>query len=356
MYLLRPSFITQQALPSKPTVDKMNLVHHGVTISKDILSQSAIEKIIANIRSYINIFALEIPCEIDEHTYMDYVCRWEQPSAMADSFYNWVAFSLQSTLAAYLGEDVKLHKILIINEGRNGKSHAIPVHQDISNTKTDPHDLTVWIPLQKISSANGSLEFLPGSHTGTILPPIDFCAPNFKDEIAESAYWKSNAVAVNVDAGGCIFFDSRVWYRSMGNDSKNVRFSLVTNWRKAKNHVDSPITDVSESGWSKVGDIEDILRHGLEKVGTAMDKDGDMKHYIEKWLEVLVRSRRIPFEICRDKAQSALNAFMIVYYANLLHNGNDSNGTVYSDLWTHFVLPLKQWLTMLKDFKTTTQI
>lgn len=343
----------RQVLPSEPTIEKLNLVDHGVTISKDILSQSAIEKIVANIRSYINIFALEIPCDIDEYIYMDYVSRWDQPSAMADSFYNWVAFALQNTLVAYLGEQVKLHKIFIINEGRNGKSHTIPAHQDISNARNDPYDLTVWIPLQEINSTNGALEFLPGSHTG-ILPPIDYCVPNFTDEIANLPYWKSNAVSLTVQPGSCIIFDSRVWYRSLGNDTKNARFSLVTNWRKAKNQITPPIMDdVYESSWSNVADIEDILRYGLEKVGVAMDENGDMKYYIEKWMEVLVRSRRIPFEICRDEAQSCLNAFLIVYHANILHNGNDSNGSVYSNLWTHFLIPLKQWLKMLKNFKTT---
>ena len=75
------------------------------------------------------------------------------------------------------------------------------------NESDDPHALTVFVPLQPLTAANGPTEFRLGSHRRR----------------ADAKRMRQDGVSVMCDAGDALLFDYRVLHRGGANSSSEER-------------------------------------------------------------------------------------------------------------------------------------
>jgi ectoine hydroxylase len=94
--------------------------------------------------------------------------------------------------------------------------------------------VTVWVALDDSTVDNGALEVLPGSHAGGQAPGKEDVELEFeRNEIDESKIDLSDMVAVEVPAGGAVFFGPYLVHRSAPNRSGGDRRALLYTYQPA---------------------------------------------------------------------------------------------------------------------------
>lgn len=105
-----------------------------------------------------------------------------------------------------------------------------PWHQDEAywNPEQDHRALSIWIPLQDVDTTNGCMEFLPGSHTGDVLPHQSIGNdPRVHGlELAEPID-TSAAVACPLPAGGATVHFSRTVHFTGHNQTDEPRRAYI---------------------------------------------------------------------------------------------------------------------------------
>ena len=91
------------------------------------------------------------------------------------------------------------------NTGDHQNYHKDGNHE---NESDEPHALTVFVPLQPLTAANGPTEFRLGSH---------------RRRANEAKRLRQDGVAVECDAGDALLFDYRVDHRGLANQSDEDR-------------------------------------------------------------------------------------------------------------------------------------
>lgn len=324
---------------------------HGIRIVEKVAPSMAITKILTTIFNYVNTFAGDL--EMTQEDYLAIVSIWKQPSALVLALANWAEYQLKDVAVQTAKAPVKMHKIAIINEGRLGATHTMPAHQDIAFTPDDPYEFSILLPLTSVSKSTGAVQFLPGSHQSSISPPVDIFNPNFDDNVCTSDQWKNNAIPIPTNAGGCIVFDSRIWYRFVGNREDQVRFSVMTYWRISDVEQQLPATLAyeTESNWSDNDTILKVLYQGLVKVNEKLvdiDPDEKMNEYLYKWRDILLQNQKSQlFKMNgKDLAVNAIIDFLVIHQTSVYHSGDSMNGEVYSKLWSTFLQPLRKCLML----------
>ena len=130
---------------------------------------------------------------------------------------------------------------LLGDECDGGGSHAIykpagygattPWHQDESywNPALIYNSLSVWMPLQEATVANGCLQFIPGTHTWEVVPHrhINNDPRVHGLEVDEGHVDVSKAVACPLPAGGATFHMSRTFHYAGPNTTPAPRRAFI---------------------------------------------------------------------------------------------------------------------------------
>lgn len=105
----------------------------------------------------------------------------------------------------------------------SGSSNSLHPHQDWSFVEEPEFDsATVWCPLTDVSSANGNLQVVPGSHHINNFVRARFADQPFKEQ-AELV--KKTLVDIPLKAGEAIILNSRLIHASPDNTSATDRVS-----------------------------------------------------------------------------------------------------------------------------------
>jgi ectoine hydroxylase-related dioxygenase (phytanoyl-CoA dioxygenase family) len=94
--------------------------------------------------------------------------------------------------------------------------------------------VTCWIALDDATLENGCVQYVPGSHRWGLLPRISLT----KDMDAVKAFLEPDQaaafrpVAMEVEAGECLFHDAHTVHGSHGNASAGPRRGIALNYMK----------------------------------------------------------------------------------------------------------------------------
>lgn len=123
--------------------------------------------------------------------------------------------------------------LLRIDAARDTRN-AVGWHQDFmteENTNCE-HGVTVWIPLQRVNTENGTMEVCPGSHRERIIhnaTKVKRKATNTSDlyNLPESTIAKYTVVPIEADVGDAVIISMNLIHRSGFNNSEYIRFTAV---------------------------------------------------------------------------------------------------------------------------------
>lgn len=319
------------------------LQEQGVTVIKALASRPETQQMTAVLHLYLQQYAHELGCSLPD--YLTNVSRWVYPAALVGHFLPWIDAHLKKSIGDFIGEPVQLAKVNIISKSQYARQ-PVPCHQDIAYSPDNPYEFSVWLALQPVGLTDGVLEFLPGSHHEKIASAVDFWQPHFVDQMALSARWRQQAIAFPVSAGDAIVFDSRTWHRSVGNQSGQDRFALVTRWSRLSYQppVEVPPKIKAHFGmWQCGKTTATLLQQGIQRCCQHTIAP-DLTTCITAWQTRLLQSQTLPFAVDTAKAQQALQGVLILNRAAELQHGGDAQGTIYANLWHHLLQPLSQWL------------
>lgn len=316
----------------------------GFCVLKKAIPFQQVKKINQTIQTTIKDYADELGCNTID--YLTHVSRWLHPSRMTEPLYDWIVPALTTLATALIENEVELVKMNIISKS----SHAVqpvPCHQDIAYSRENPYEFSFWLALQEVTFSAGVMEFLPGSHTEEIAPPIDFWDPQFIDAVQISTRWQHQAMAVPVQTGDIIVFDSRIWHRSAYNVSGKDRFALVTRWRRRNYQPTKVIPEKIPTPfgmWTCGPVTRALLQQGLAACFQPPIVSVDWATCLGLWKKKLAEPENLPFSVDAPRAQNSLEGVSILDRAATLHNGGDAQGRVYANLWRDLLQPLSQWL------------
>ncbi|MDR5617811.1 phytanoyl-CoA dioxygenase family protein [Arsenophonus sp.] len=316
----------------------------GIVILNNVVSNKLVLSINKTVIFWIHRYAKELNCNIGE--YLTSVSRWAYPCLMIDNISQSIKTQLINIASEFIGSTVRLHKINIISKSTYADL-PIPYHQDISYSRDDPYEFSLWLALQDVNLSDGVLEFLPYSQKDKIEPAVDFWSPNFVDDKYQSAKWQKKFIQVPIKIGDIIAFDSRIWHRSEKNISGKNRFALVTRWSRSNTQLFFDIPKISPAYfgmWTCAKVTKYLLKKGLEKLLQQYLYANDFEKIIKLWQNQLTTQKSLPFNLNLDQAKKALAGVYILHYAATYHNGGDAQGRVYAHLWNSFLSPINNWI------------
>ena len=159
-------------------------------------------------------------------------------------------------VSSLIGEDILAFLLMFIYKPPELPQTVHPFHQDAVFFPFEPQSscVGVWIPLDPVSEANGTLSIIPGSHKLEIQPHetregINFGAVAARDIEGNEAHHRE-AVPMEMEPGECLLFNTRLLHRSGGNSTKNHR--RVINLHMASARCRSRGQSLSEYGFTLV--------------------------------------------------------------------------------------------------------
>lgn len=164
---------------------------------------------------------------------MNFVDHDERLNAMAE-------FSpLKSFLARLIGEDVVLYQNQALIKPPHGGREK-PWHQDHAyfNVPLEKRVIGVWIALDPVGVENGCMHVLPGSHKE---PVIHFRRRDW--QICDTDILGQQAVAVELQPGDMLVFDSLLAHGTPANNSDKRRRALQFHYRPASADVQWPASE-----------------------------------------------------------------------------------------------------------------
>jgi phytanoyl-CoA hydroxylase len=139
-------------------------------------------------------------------------------------------------LTEVIGPNIKMMQSMLFLKAPGKPGQAW--HQDESHIPTRDRSLTAaWIALDDATVSNGCLWVLPGSHRrGVLYPTRPQHDPRFDSAPEAFGYEDSDedAVSVEVAAGDAVLFAGYLLHRSLPNDSRTLRRSLVNHYMSAE--------------------------------------------------------------------------------------------------------------------------
>jgi len=98
-------------------------------------------------------------------------------------------------------------------------NHSYKMHQDYPFSSGSKNSITMWIPLQDVTTKNGCLKIVEGSHKGKKI------YKTHKDNIIQSRH-KFSFKDVQCKMGDVLIFSQCLVHKSGNNNSKSARFSI----------------------------------------------------------------------------------------------------------------------------------
>lgn len=127
------------------------------------------------------------------------------------------------------------------------KGREVPWHQDGEYWPMRPlATCSVWIALDPVSTANGRMRFIPGSHKRQ--EPYRHHVSDRKNivlnlELDQDQFDQSQAVNLELEPGQMSFHDVRLIHGSLANTSGQRRAALIMRYMPASSHYDRSLVD-----------------------------------------------------------------------------------------------------------------
>jgi hypothetical protein len=127
------------------------------------------------------------------------------------------------------------------------KGREVPWHQDGEYWPMRPlATCSVWIALDPVSTVNGCMRFIPGSHKRQ--EPYRHHVSDRKDivlnlELDQDQFDESQAVNVELEPGQMSLHDVRLIHGSLANDSGQRRAALIMRYMPSSSHYDRSLVD-----------------------------------------------------------------------------------------------------------------
>ena len=155
-----------------------------------------------------------------------------------------------------IGEDILAFLLMFIYKPPGLPQSIHPFHQDAVYFPFEPQEscLGVWIPLDPVSETNGTLCVVPGSHRlglrkHEVREGINFGALAAQGVEGNEQY-HHEAVAMEMLPGDCLLFNTRLFHRSGGNQTRDLRRVITLHLASAR--CRSKGASLSEFGFALV--------------------------------------------------------------------------------------------------------
>ncbi|XP_075221273.1 phytanoyl-CoA dioxygenase, peroxisomal-like isoform X1 [Lycorma delicatula] len=183
---------------------------------------------------------------------------------------------------SFIGCNINVVHSMLINKppDPNTLTSRHPLHQDLHYFPFRPANKIVaaWTAMEKVTTENGCLIVLPGTHKGSLLKH-DY--PNWKNGVNKAyhgvkGYDDHPFVSLHMDKGDTVFFHPLLIHGSGPNLTKGFRKAIICHFAS----TDCYFIDVT-------GTIQENIRKEVEEVA---QKRGYNMNFIEVWK---VRSRLV---------------------------------------------------------------
>jgi hypothetical protein len=141
--------------------------------------------------------------------------------------------TLLSVARYFLGDDILLKfNSCFLKPARTGS--ATPWHQDNGlwrDGETEPFNF--WMALDPATRANGCLQFVPGSHTGEIVPHVlypDSIHGELPRAHVRQTVGQRGVHHIELEPGDVVFWHSTLWHYSPPNTSEQGRIGIAGVW------------------------------------------------------------------------------------------------------------------------------
>lgn len=165
-------------------------------------------------------------------------------------------------VSSLIGDDLMAFLLMFIYKPPGVEGSLHPFHQDAAYFSFAPQDkcIGVWIPLDDVSEANGSLRIVPGSHRLPIQKLEMKDGINFgalaSEGAEENQEFHEKAITLDLPAGDCVLFSTRLLHRTGGNTTAGHR--RVITLHMASTHCKHVGQHFSEFGFTLVqGDLHE---------------------------------------------------------------------------------------------------
>lgn len=145
-----------------------------------------------------------------------------------------------------IGEDLMAFLLMFIYKPPGVPQSVHPFHQDAAYFMFEPQDgcLGVWIPLDPVDEKNGTLTIVPRSHGEGLKKHearegINFGAFAARGVEGEHAYHR-RAMALEMQPGECLLFNTRLYHRSGGNETERHRRVITLHMASTKCRMTGP--------------------------------------------------------------------------------------------------------------------
>lgn len=145
-----------------------------------------------------------------------------------------------------MGDDIALDFDMLIDKAPYTNTPT-PWHQDCAYwiSMPDTRAASCWVALDDAYMDNGCMWYIPKSH----LIPIRPHRPAAKGGALQCDAEESEAVAVEIKAGSCVYHHGGTLHYSRGNSTADRRRAFITNFRPA-----AMIAYERENGYDHTGD------------------------------------------------------------------------------------------------------
>jgi hypothetical protein len=164
------------------------------------------------------------------------------------------------------------------------KGREVPWHQDGEYWLMRPlATCSVWIAIDPVSTANGCMRFIPGSHLRQELyrhhqANRDNLVLNL--ELDQDQFDESDAVNVELEPGQISLHDVRLIHGSLANDSGQRRAALIMRYMPATSYYDRTLGKRRDNSPFNIVDQPLWLMRGIDRSGR-----NDLQHGHEQWLK-----------------------------------------------------------------------
>jgi len=93
--------------------------------------------------------------------------------------------------------------------------------------------MSIWIPLQDPTEANGCLWVVPGSHRAGIERYRTVGDGHCRRRLLRSDHADAHAVPLRIKAGDAVLFSAYLWHQSRGNRTDRVRRAFIVSYQEA---------------------------------------------------------------------------------------------------------------------------
>jgi len=155
---------------------------------------------------------------------------------------------LVDCVSPFLGLDLVMYRSLSVFKPKEHKS-SVGWHQDMSYWTGQKEKISVWIPLDNVTSENGALHFISNSHT-KLIDDVEKQNEIFSLVIPDKYIDQSKETVLETEVGDVVIFDSQVTHRSGANKTGQDRYALVFTYQPSSDrshHREGPPAWISDA-------------------------------------------------------------------------------------------------------------